>query len=101
MTSRSGRRRQSVLFDAAVVVSYEHDPKSDSYGLEAADKLSLDAARVFKTIVVNTHGRLGIAIVPVTTELDLKALGKRPAMADHRAAERATATSSAASRHSA
>ena len=70
--------------------SYEHDPKSASYGLEAAERLGLDPARVFKTLVVVNDGRLGIAIVPVSSQLDLRALGKRVTMADERAAERAT-----------
>jgi Cys-tRNA(Pro)/Cys-tRNA(Cys) deacylase len=67
-----------------------HDPKLESFGLEAVDKLGLDAARVFKTLVVESEGRLGIAIVPVAGQLDLKALGKRVAMADPHAAERTT-----------
>jgi Cys-tRNA(Pro)/Cys-tRNA(Cys) deacylase len=71
--------------------AYEHDPKADSYGLEAAQKLGLDAARVFKTLVVDVDGGLGVAIVPVAAQLDLKALGgKRTALADRAAAERAT-----------
>src|SRR2546423_9324845 len=71
--------------------AYEHDPKADSYGLEAAEKLGLDAASVFKTLVVDVDGKLGVAIVPVATQLDLKALGgKRAALADRAAAERAT-----------
>jgi Cys-tRNA(Pro)/Cys-tRNA(Cys) deacylase len=71
--------------------AYEHDPKADSYGLEAAEKLGLDAARVFKTLVVDVDGTLGVAIVPVAAQLDLKALGgKRTALADRAAAERAT-----------
>ena len=32
------------------VHSYEHDPKAASYGLEAAEKLGLEPAQVFKTI---------------------------------------------------
>ena len=31
--------------------SYEHDPKSASYGLEAAEKLGLEPALVFKTLL--------------------------------------------------
>ena len=31
---------------------YEHDPRAESYGLEAAEKLGVDPARVFKTLVV-------------------------------------------------
>jgi Cys-tRNA(Pro)/Cys-tRNA(Cys) deacylase len=70
---------------------YEHDPKADSYGLEAAEKLGVDAARVFKTLVVDVDEKLGVAIVPVAAQVDLKALGgKRAAMADCAAAERAS-----------
>ena len=69
---------------------YVHDPSSGSYGLEAAEKLGVDAARVFKTLVADVDGTLTVAIVPVAAQLDLKALGKRAAMADPRLAERAT-----------
>ena len=72
-------------------LGYEHDPKAESYGLEAAEKLGLDPARVFKTLVVEVDGRLGVATVLVRAQVDLKALGgKRAAMADRGAAERAT-----------
>jgi Cys-tRNA(Pro)/Cys-tRNA(Cys) deacylase len=70
---------------------YEHDPKAESYGLEAAELLGLDPARVFKTLVVDRDGALEVAIVPVAAQLDLKALGgKRTAMADRTKAERST-----------
>jgi len=70
---------------------YEHDPKADSYGLEAAERLSLEPARVFKTLVVERDGALAVAVVPVAAQLDLKALGgKRTALADRADAERAT-----------
>jgi Cys-tRNA(Pro)/Cys-tRNA(Cys) deacylase len=69
---------------------YEHDPKADSYGLEAAERLGLDVARVFKTLVVDLDGKLAVAIVPVAAQLDLRALGKRAALADRTAAERTT-----------
>jgi Cys-tRNA(Pro)/Cys-tRNA(Cys) deacylase len=69
---------------------YPHDAGA-SYGLEAAEKLGLDPARVFKTLVVEVDGRTGVAIVPVGAQLDLKALGgKRAALADRARAERAT-----------
>ncbi|MER2100180.1 MAG: Cys-tRNA(Pro) deacylase, partial [Pseudomonas qingdaonensis] len=35
--------------------SYEHDPKAASYGLEAAEKLNLEPARVFKTLLASTE----------------------------------------------
>lgn len=77
------------------VREYEHDPAAQSYGMEAAEKLRLDPAAVFKTLVASVDGRLVVAIVPVARSLDLKALaaaagGKRAAMADVADAERAT-----------
>jgi Cys-tRNA(Pro)/Cys-tRNA(Cys) deacylase len=69
---------------------YEHDPAADSYGLEAAEKLGVDPDRVFKTLVVSVDGSLVVACVPVSAQLDLKALGKRVQMADKTQAERAT-----------
>jgi Cys-tRNA(Pro)/Cys-tRNA(Cys) deacylase len=69
---------------------YEHDPKAESYGLEAAEKTGVDAARVFKTLVVAQDGNLSVAIVPVASQLDLRALGKRTALAERATAERAT-----------
>ena len=69
---------------------YEHDPKAESYGLEAAAKTGVDPARVFKTLVVAQDGKLSVVIVPVASQLDLRALGKRAALAERSAAERAT-----------
>lgn len=75
--------------------AYEHDPAASSYGLEAAEVLGLDPATVFKTLLADVDGRLVVAIVPVTGQLDLKALaaavgGKRASMADPAVAERTT-----------
>jgi Cys-tRNA(Pro)/Cys-tRNA(Cys) deacylase len=70
--------------------AYEHDPAAESYGLEAAEKLGVDPARVFKTLVVAVDGELHVACVPVACQLDLKALGKRARMADRTQAERTT-----------
>ena len=75
---------------AFTVHEYVHDPKAASYGLEAAEKLGVDPARVFKTLVADVDGVLTVAIVPVETQLDLKALGKRVTMADPKLAERTT-----------
>ncbi|MSO95531.1 MAG: Cys-tRNA(Pro) deacylase [Thermoleophilia bacterium] len=69
---------------------YVHDPKASSYGLEAAEKLGVDPATVFKTLVADVDGTLTVAIVPVEAQLDLRALGKRVSMADPTLAERAT-----------
>lgn len=78
------------------VHSYSHDPKAPSYGLEAAEKLGLDPARVFKTLLAASEkGELLVAVVPVAGSLDLKALAhaagvKKADMADPQAAQRAT-----------
>jgi len=72
------------------VHAYAHDPAAESYGLEAVEKLGLDPGRVFKTLVVADDGKPAVAIVPVPAQLDLKAFGKRAAMADRATAERAT-----------
>jgi Cys-tRNA(Pro)/Cys-tRNA(Cys) deacylase len=75
---------------AFTVHEYEHDPRAPSFGLEAVEKLGLDPARVYKTLVADVDGSLTVAVVPVEAQLDLRALGKRVRMADPRAAERAT-----------
>ena len=75
---------------AFAVHEYRHDPRTESFGLEAVEKLGLEAARVFKTLVADVDGALTVAVVPVEAELDLRALGKRARMAEAAAAERAT-----------
>jgi len=75
---------------AFTVHEYRHEPRAESYGREAVEKLGLDAARVFKTLVADVDGALTVAVVPVEAQLDLRALGKRARMADATAAERAT-----------
>jgi Cys-tRNA(Pro)/Cys-tRNA(Cys) deacylase len=75
---------------AFTVHEYAHDPRAASYGAEAAEALGLDPARVFKTLVVDVDGVLTVALVPVNAQLDLRALGKRVAMADMKLAERTT-----------
>ena len=84
--------RQKVAY---TVHSYEHDPRHSSYGLEAAEALGVPPERVFKTLVAEVDGDLTVAVVPVSSSLDLKALaaavgGKRAKMAEVSAAERAT-----------
>lgn len=74
---------------------YEHDPRATSYGLEAAEVLGVAPARVFKTLMATVDGQLTVAVVPVSGQLDLKALaravgGSRAAMAEVAAAQRAT-----------
>ncbi|KQY59049.1 hypothetical protein ASD11_05430 [Aeromicrobium sp. Root495] len=75
--------------------SYEHDPRAGSYGLEAAEALGVEPARVLKTLLADVDGELCVGIVPVDAQLDLKALAsalgaKKAGMADAARAERAT-----------
>ena len=77
------------------VHAYPHDPRHGSYGLEASEAMGVEPERVFKTLVADVDGALTIGVVPVAGQLDLKALaaaagGKKAAMADVAAAERAT-----------
>jgi Cys-tRNA(Pro)/Cys-tRNA(Cys) deacylase len=75
---------------AFTVHEYRHDPRAESYAGEAAEALGLDPARVFKTLVVSAGDDLAVCVVPATAQLDLKAVGKRAAMADPTRAERVT-----------
>ncbi|WP_030463815.1 Cys-tRNA(Pro) deacylase [Kitasatospora sp. NRRL B-11411] len=77
------------------VHEYAHDPSAASYGAEAAEAMGVSPDRVFKTLLAETDGTLAVAVVPVSGQLDLKALAaalgtKRAAMADPAAAERST-----------
>jgi Cys-tRNA(Pro)/Cys-tRNA(Cys) deacylase len=75
---------------------YTHDSHSHAWGLEAAEKLGLDPARVFKTLLVSLdEQRLVVAVIPVTQQLNLKqiarlASAKRATMANPALAERTT-----------
>ena len=80
---------------AFTVHEYAHDPRLESYGLEASQALGVPAERMFKTLVAEVDGALVVGVVPVPGQLDLKALaaaggGKRAVMAQVSAAERAT-----------
>ncbi|MFM7064053.1 MAG: Cys-tRNA(Pro) deacylase [Actinomycetes bacterium] len=80
---------------AFTVHAYDHDPRSASYGLEAAAALGLPAHEVFKTLVAVVDGRPVVAVVPVAGTADLKALaaaagGRRADLAEPAAAQRLT-----------
>lgn len=67
-------KRQKVSFD---IHQYQHDANTESFGLEAIEKLSLNAEQVFKTLVICTDtNQLAVAIVPVMFKLNLKAIAK-------------------------
>ncbi|MGR5173181.1 Cys-tRNA(Pro) deacylase [Vibrio owensii] len=77
---------------------YEHDPRADSYGLEAAEVLGQDPKKVFKTLLFCLNGEpknLAVAIIPVDQKLNLKlaakaAKGKKADMADPEIAQKTT-----------
>jgi Cys-tRNA(Pro)/Cys-tRNA(Cys) deacylase len=75
---------------------YDADhPPGHGYGEAAVAALGADPRQVFKTLVARVDGALTVAVVPVSTTLDLKALaaavgGRKAAMADPADAERAT-----------
>src|SRR5262245_15768939 len=75
---------------------YEIDPEAEGYGLDAAEKLNVEAARVFKTLVCQAEGAgLLMVLVPAASRVDFKKLArhlgaKKADMAEPAAAERAT-----------
>ena len=74
---------------------YAHDKEHESYGLEAVEALGQDPARVFKTLVAAADGTLVVCCLPVSRQLDLKAVAaatgaRRAELADVRKAETAT-----------
>ncbi|WP_438864052.1 Cys-tRNA(Pro) deacylase [Neptunicella sp.] len=75
---------------------YQHDPDNQAFGLEAVEKLNLNAAQVFKTLVAQLdNGKLAVAVVPVSDKLNLKQFAKacgvkKAAMADKADVQRST-----------
>jgi Cys-tRNA(Pro)/Cys-tRNA(Cys) deacylase len=74
---------------------YDVSPDAPNYGALVAQALGIAPEQVFKTLIAEVDGSLVVAVVPVTGELDLKALahaagGKRAALADRAAAERSS-----------
>ena len=75
---------------------YSHDESSESYGLEAADKLGVHQNIVFKTLVVTLDNKaLVVAIIPVSSKLSMKLVAKvlgakKAIMADKSDVERST-----------
>ncbi|MFG1930595.1 Cys-tRNA(Pro) deacylase [Mycobacterium sp. NPDC048908] len=81
------------------VLQYHHDPRSQSFGDEAAAELAqlegVSPQQVFKTLVIALPNGLAVAVIPVPSKLSLKAaaaaLGAPKAtMAERAAAERST-----------
>ncbi|MEM7254087.1 MAG: Cys-tRNA(Pro) deacylase [Pseudomonadota bacterium] len=78
------------------VIEYEHRADAESFGIEAATVLDQPPAQVFKTLLADVgQKKLVVAMVPVSGNLDLKALAsaaksKRALMADPKEAQRIT-----------
>jgi Cys-tRNA(Pro)/Cys-tRNA(Cys) deacylase len=91
-------RRAGIAFELheyALEARSTHHEGGRGYALEAVAALGLDPDRVYKSIVVSVDGRLGLAVVPASSEVDLKAAadalgGRRAAIAEPVEAERAT-----------
>ncbi|GAA5442330.1 cys-tRNA(Pro)/Cys-tRNA(Cys) deacylase YbaK [Microbulbifer sp. NBRC 101763] len=59
------------------VYEYTHNSSSESYGLEAAEKLGVAEAKIFKTLVVILDNKeLAVGIVPVSSMLNMKRIAK-------------------------
>jgi Cys-tRNA(Pro)/Cys-tRNA(Cys) deacylase len=75
---------------------YQHDPASAGYGTEAAEKLGLNPACVFKTLIVAVGTKtLVVAIIPVNAMLSMKLIakaanGKKAIMADKQQVQRSS-----------
>jgi Cys-tRNA(Pro)/Cys-tRNA(Cys) deacylase len=101
MAKRAGTPALDILTAAGVAFSvreYDHTA-SDHFGDETVAALGVPAERVFKTLIasVTTSGKpeLVVGIVPVSGQMDLKALAaavgaKRADMADPAAAQRSS-----------
>ena len=81
---------------AYTVHEYSHDETSESYGLEAAEKMDVPEERIFKTLVVSLDNKeLVVGVIPVSSMLSMKLIAKavgakKAAMADKSAVERST-----------
>jgi Cys-tRNA(Pro)/Cys-tRNA(Cys) deacylase len=79
-----------------VLHEYDHDPNVRAYGEEAAQKLGIAPGQLFKTLVVSTDScGLAVGVVPVSGQLDLKAIAKalgakKAVMAEKKQVERST-----------
>ncbi|MBX2857177.1 MAG: Cys-tRNA(Pro) deacylase [Cellvibrionaceae bacterium] len=59
------------------VHEYAHDSSCESYGSEAAQKLGVPEARVFKTLVVSLSNKeLAVGVIPVSSALSMKKIAK-------------------------
>lgn len=78
------------------VIEYSHDPSSESYGSEAAEKMGIPEDQVFKTLVVCLDNKtLAVGVLPVSQMLSMKLMAKacgakKAVMADKTVVARST-----------
>lgn len=86
-------KKQKILYR---LHEYSHVQSSDSYGLEAADKMGVARGSVFKTLVVMLDNKeLAVSVIPVSSMLSMKLIAKifgvkKSVMADKFDVERST-----------
>jgi Cys-tRNA(Pro)/Cys-tRNA(Cys) deacylase len=66
------------------------EPGEGDYGIGVARALGRPPAQLFKTLVASVDGALAVFVLPADRQLDLRAAGKRAALAGKAEAERAT-----------
>jgi len=85
-------RAQAIAFDLA---SYDYDPSAERIGLQAAEALGEDPARVLKTLIAKVDGKPVCLVLPSDREASMKKVaaafgGKSAAMMPVPDAERIT-----------
>ncbi|MEV4638217.1 Cys-tRNA(Pro) deacylase [Actinoplanes sp. NPDC049548] len=99
MAKKAAGTPATVLLSAEKVAHelhpYDVSPDAPNYGALVAEALGVPPESLFKTLIAEVDGALTTAVVPVTGDLDLKALaaaagGKRATLADRAAAERSS-----------
>ena len=81
-------RKAGIEFELHEYEGVEHG--EGDYAIAVANALGVDPARLYKTLLASVDGKLHVFVIPADRQLDLHAVGKRAAMADRVAAERAT-----------
>jgi Cys-tRNA(Pro)/Cys-tRNA(Cys) deacylase len=81
------------------VVKFDHDPRQQSFGVEAVHALTaggdIAAEQIYKTLIIAVPDGLAVAILPASSKLSLKAAAAalgvtKASMAEAAAAQRAT-----------
>lgn len=100
MAKKRGIRTQATIALDQLGISYSehtyhHDPAVTDYGREAATAIGAPTTQVFKTLITSVDEQLIVAVIPVSTTLNLRALAqfleaKRAQLAEPATAERKT-----------